>query len=268
MVLHILCLLLICLIALSLFRSVLTHLLHLLSALVFHKVQFLGPCSLPSIPHPSATFSLIHGFPTTYMLTIPSSADAPDNLSVLSSTLDSVYAWFTCNRLSVNPSKTEYMLIDNSRQRAKLTSTSLTFCGNNLAPVDICSNLSVVFGKELYFEKHISSICSTSFYHIRQLRQIRSSLDTNSAIVLANALVSSKLDYCNSLLYDLPEFSLDRLQSVQNALARVVVPSVKRFHNISPTLKTLHWLPIRGPINFKIASLTLKSCSTYKRLTF
>src|SRR5207245_10066129 len=73
MVLPILCLLLICLIALSLFRSVLTYLLHILSALVFHKVQFLGPCSLPSIPHTSATFSLTHSFLTTYMLTIPSS---------------------------------------------------------------------------------------------------------------------------------------------------------------------------------------------------
>src|SRR5437870_1729084 len=71
MVLHIFCLLLICLIALSLFPSVLTHLLHLLSTLAFHKVQFLGPCSLPSIPHPSATFSLIHAFLTTYMLMIP-----------------------------------------------------------------------------------------------------------------------------------------------------------------------------------------------------
>src|SRR2546426_802749 len=72
MVLPILCLFLICLIV-SLFSSVLTHLLHLLSTLAFHKVQFLGPCSFPSIPHPSATFSLIHAFLTTYMLTIPSS---------------------------------------------------------------------------------------------------------------------------------------------------------------------------------------------------
>src|SRR5207245_5663727 len=88
---------------------------------------------------------------------------------------------------------------------------------------------------------------------------IRSSLDTNSAIILANALVSSKLDYCNSLFYSLPDSSLDRLQSVQNALARVVVPSVKRFHHISPTLKMLHWLPIRERITFKIASLTCKT---------
>src|SRR2546426_5820506 len=73
MVLPILCLLLICLIALSPFPSVLTHLLHLLSTLAFHRVQFLGPCFFPSIPHPSVTFSLIHTFLTTYMLTIPSS---------------------------------------------------------------------------------------------------------------------------------------------------------------------------------------------------
>src|SRR5207245_211676 len=78
-------------------------------------------------------------------------------------------------------------------------------------------------------------------------------------IFLANVLVSSKIDYCNSLLYYLPEFSLDRMQSVRNALARVVVPSVKRFHNISPTLKTLPWLPIRERIKFKIASLTFKT---------
>src|SRR5207244_13135100 len=73
MILPILCLVLICLIVLNLFPSVLTHLLHLLSTLAFHKVQFLGPCSFPSIPHPSAIFSLVHAFLTTYMLTIPSS---------------------------------------------------------------------------------------------------------------------------------------------------------------------------------------------------
>src|SRR3989454_3645749 len=73
MVLPIPCLLPICLIALSLFPSVLTHPLHLLSTLTFHKVQFLAPCSFSSILLPSATFSLIHAFLTTSMLTIPSS---------------------------------------------------------------------------------------------------------------------------------------------------------------------------------------------------
>src|SRR5207253_11431843 len=99
----------------------------------------------------------------------------------------------------------------------------------------------------------------SSFYHIRQFRQIRASLDTNYSILLTNALVSSKLDYCNCLFYNLPANSLNRLQLVQNALARVVVPSVRRNHHITPTLRQLHWLPITKRITFKIAFITFKT---------
>jgi hypothetical protein len=61
------------------------------------------------------------------------------------------------------------------------------------------------------------------------------------------------------LYYNLPDSSLKRLQLVQNSLARVVVPSVKRNQHISPTLRKLHWLPIKQRISFKIASLTYKT---------
>src|SRR3989442_14539340 len=71
----------------------------------------------------------------------------------------------------------------------------------------------------------------------------------------SNSLVSSKLDYCNSLFCGLPDTSLHRLQLVQNALARIVVPTVRRSHHISPTLRSLHWLPIPQRITFKIASI-------------
>ena len=81
---------------------------------------------------------------------------------------------------------------------------------------------------DLSLRKQISSICQTSFYHVRHLRQIRSSIDINSATVLANALIHSKLDYCNSLYYDLPNSLLHRLQLVQNSLARVVILSIFR----------------------------------------
>ena len=89
-----------------------------------------------------------------------------------------------------------------------------------------------------------------------------------------NSLVSSKVDYCNSLYYGLPDcnslyyslpaLSLDRLQKVQNSLARVVDPSVRRHHHITPTLKKLHWLPIHQRIHFKIASLTFKTLQNFQ----
>jgi hypothetical protein len=128
-----------------------------------------------------------------------------------------------------------------------------------ISPTDSCRNLGVIFDSDLSFKKHISNVCRTSFYQIRQLRQIRSSLDINSTKILANSLVSSKLDYCNSLYYNLPQSSINRLQRVQNALARVVVPSVKRSTQISPTLRELHWLSVDQRMKFKIASLVFKT---------
>src|SRR6266496_3363822 len=95
--------------------------------------------------------------------------------------------------------------------------------------------------------------------YISQLRQIRSSIDINSSTILAKALVHSKLDYCNSLYYFLPNSSIHRLQLVQNSLARVVIHSTLRHHHITPVLKRLHWLPVEQRIKSKIACITFKS---------
>ena len=181
-----------------------------------------------------------------------------DSLSLLSSTLDEVYAWLTSNRLSVNPSKTEFLIIGNPQQRNKIQSSSIVFCGNVISPSASARNLGVTFDSSLSLTKHISSICKSAYYQIRQLRQIRSSLDISSAIILANSLVISKLDYCNSLLNGLPKSSINRLQVVQNSLARTIYPSAKRSDHISPVLHKLHWLPVSSRIEFKIATLTFK----------
>ena len=181
-----------------------------------------------------------------------------DSLSLLSSTLDEVYAWLTSNRLLVNPSKTEFLIIGNPQQRNKIQSASIVFCGNVISPSESARNLGVTFDSNLSLTKHISSICKSAYYQIRQLRQIRSSLDILSAIILANSLVISKLDYCNSLLNGLPKSSINRLQVVQNSLARTIYPSAKRSDHISPVLHKLHWLPVSSRIEFKIATLTFK----------
>ena len=185
-------------------------------------------------------------------------ANTSSSLSHLSSVLDSVYQWLSCNRLFVNPSKTEYLLIGTPQQRAKIISNSITFRGTPITPTASARNLGVIFDSNLNFKDHFSKICQSAFYQIRQLRQIRSSLDVNSAIILSNSLVSSKLDYCNSLFYGLPDCSIARLQRIQNSLARVVYPSVRRHHHISPILRKLHWLPIHQRIIFKIAVLCFK----------
>src|ERR1044071_9495188 len=105
----------------------------------------------------------------------------------------------------------------------------------------------------------MSAVCCSSFFQIRQIRQIRSCLERNSAVILANSLVHSKFDYCNSLLCGLPSSSAMRLQIVQNSLARVVCNTTKFRSHKKSSIKDLHWLPVPEHIKFKIAVLTCKT---------
>ena len=93
---------------------------------------------------------------------------------------------------------------------------------------------------------------------MRDLRRIRCHLDLDSAKLLATTLVSSHLDYCNSLLYGIADIDLTRLQRVQNQLARLVTKSPPFTRSIS-LLCSLHWLPVRFRILFKINLLTYKT---------
>ena len=140
-----------------------------------------------------------------------------------------------------NQSKTEFLIIGNPQQRNRIQSSSIVFCGNIISPSTSAQNLGVTFDGSLSLTKQISSICKFAYYQIKQLRQIRSSLDISSAIILANSLIISKLDYCNSHLNGLPKSSINRRQVAKKSLARAIYPSAKRSDHVSPLL---HKLPV------------------------
>jgi len=104
---------------------------------------------------------------------------------------------------------------------------------------------------------HIAALCRSCLFQLRQLRMVRSSLTLEAAKTLVHAIVSSRLDYCNSLLYGIGDNLLTKLQTVQNAAARVVT-GTRKFDHITPVLRQLHWLPVRQWITFKLAMITFK----------
>ena len=105
---------------------------------------------------------------------------------------------------------------------------------------------------------HLSKSC---YSHIRELRCIRPYLYHITASTVTTSIVHSKLDYCNSLYYNVPNTQVNRLQYIQNSLARAVVRAPKSSH-INPVLKFLHWLKIKQRIDYKIISLTYKVLTT------
>ena len=108
------------------------------------------------------------------------------------------------NKLKLNPDKTEFILFGSNVQRSELSKCfPVDILGNQLTPSDKVRNLGVFFDKNFTFSEHVSSIRKSCFVHLRDLRRIRRFLPKPVAIVLANALVSSRLDYCNSLFRSL-----------------------------------------------------------------
>ena len=107
------------------------------------------------------------------------------------------------------------------------------------------------------FSDHVTQVIKSTRVHARDIYRICPLLDLNTSVLSANALVSSRLDYCNSLFLSLTDFELRRLQLVQNSLCRVVTRSSKYSHS-TPQLKKLHWLPVKYRIQFKIGLITYK----------
>ena len=162
------------------------------------------------------------------------------------------------NKLKVNPDTTEFILIDSQKNRKQLLPHfPINTLGNQVSPVQGVRNLGVVFDSNFNFSNHVSQVIKSTRVHARDLYKICPLLDLNTSMLLAIALVSSRLDYCNSLFLSLINFELRRLQLVQNSLCRVVTRSSK-FSHITPQLKKLHWLPVRYRVQFKIGLITYK----------
>ena len=125
-------------------------------------------------------------------------------------------------------------------------------------PAKSACNLGVIFDNNFTFRSHRSAVCSSCFYHMRDLRRIRHHLDLDRAKLLSTALVSSHLDHCNSLWYGIADIDLMRLQHVQNQLARLVTKSPPFTHSF-PLLRCFHWLPVRFRILFTINLLIYKT---------
>lgn len=176
---------------------------------------------------------------------------------LLSAAVADVRAWLTFHKLKFNDNKTEFIIIGTRQQLAKVDIPSLRLGSADITPLTSIRNLGMWFDEHLSMSDHVSKTCSKAFRGLYNIRQIRKFLTTDTTKILIHAFVTSHLDYCNSLLFGIPTYQLERLQKVLNAAARVVY-YIPKFDHITPSLINLHWLPVKERIEFKIALLVFK----------
>ena len=166
---------------------------------------------------------------------------------VFDNILTSIQRWFSNAKLKLNADKSEYMII----RKCKIVKHGLLRLpedGNYTQQVKV---LGFDIDCQLTLQRQINFVCSNSFYYLRKVWSIRDQVKTSVLIELIRVLMLSRVDYCNSLYYGLPNFLLAKIQRIMNLAARLIFrlsPSTP----ISSNLKQLHWLPIRQRIIFKI----------------
>jgi len=194
---------------------------------------------------------------TQIYISINKHADAQDSINRLQSCINDVFAWNMKNMLKTNPDKTEILHFSSRFNKHSTALSTITLSGSTVVIKPKAKNLGVILDKTLSFNDHINDICKKVFCAIRSIGRIRKYVNEASLKKLINALVISRLDFCNSLLHGLPNYQLEKLQRLQNTAARMITGSTKNTH-ITPVLKKLHWLPINARIKFKLFLTTYK----------
>ena len=162
------------------------------------------------------------------------------------------------NVLKRNDEKTEVLVITTPYFTDKLKETNLRVGDASVRASESACNLGVMFDNTLDMSHHIKTVCRASFMHLRHLRSIKDAPTHDSYEKVIHTFISSRLDYCNALLYGLPQSSISKLQRIQNAAARLLT-GTKKFGHITPVLKSLHWLPVEKRIDFKVLLLVYRA---------
>ena len=146
----------------------------------------------------------------------------------LENSISNVGSWMYNNKLQLNKDKTEFLVIASPFHQNNIAVNHLQLEDDQVNVVDTARTLGVVMDKTLSMEQQVSNIRKSGFYYLRWTKSIRKFLTPKATETIVRALVINKIDYCNSILINLPEYLLDRLQNVMNDAARVVTCTPKR----------------------------------------
>ncbi len=160
--------------------------------------------------------------------------DDPTIAARISACLTDIFCWMKDHHLQLNLAKTELLVVPaNSSFHHNFT---IQLGTSTITPSKTDRNLGVMIEEQLTFSDHIAKSAQSCRFALFNIKKIRPFLSEHASQILDQALLLSRLDYCNALLAGLPASSIKPLQLIQNVAARLIFNEPKRTH-VTPHIK-------------------------------
>ena len=187
-----------------------------------------------------------------------------DTISTLNSLARDIKQWMTEKKFKLNEKKTECLIIGTKHDVTKYDDLKEVSINNEEIVLSrSMRDLGFIIDNNLTCNEQIQTVIKNANFSLRNIAFIKKSLDDDSMKKLVHNYIINRLDYCNSLYYELSVYQLKKLQIVFNRATRLIV-GISPSERITPVLIDLHWLPIKAQIVFKICVLTYIALNTGK----
>lgn len=140
------------------------------------------------------------------------SSNQTDAISAVENCIQDIRRWMIEDKLKLNDDKSEFMVIGTQHQLSKVSIQSVKVGEVDVPSVTSARNLGTWFDTNLNMSMAITKTCSSAFFYLYNIRRIRKYLSKDNAVSLVHAFITSRIDYCNSLYYGLPNYQLHKLQ--------------------------------------------------------
>ena len=203
---------------------------------------------------------VVHGYADDHQVTTAFRIEFQYNklCYALPKLLDLISKWMNSHFLKLNASKSNLLIFSPQNISDKVFIDNVYLGDNTYIPVSReAMNLGVKIDSQLSFSPQISMIIKQSYRYITEFGRIRKYLSVDDIQCLVQAIIVSRVDNCNCLLYGIPDYEISRLQRLQNSCARLIYGKRKHDH-VSELFSELHWLPVKQRIIFKILLFIFK----------
>ena len=179
----------------------------------------------------------------------------------LNSSLNIVSAWSSESNLALNPGKAKLHMLLSTRQMSRVHGLDtnrlpVSISRNILEYVEVCKLLGEHLHENLKWDEQVKDICKSCYGTIRILMKIKNFTDFKLRKQLVESLVLSKLNYCDTVFYSLPDFLLKRLQRLQFVAASFILG---RYLNTTADLLKLAWLPLKEHRDYSLLKCAYKA---------